>query len=700
MKVNELDIVNDRCLRGSEKVTVSIVTFGSKPVDVSATVQSVLSQTWQQFEWVIGLADGLNAITIPQTDARIKLQPASQQKGVALNRIIKENKSQYIFFLEWGDVLLATALEKMLLTLSINPELDFVNAYGESEGVIKNELSDSANFLRRNPGVHSFVTRAGIFDNIRFDESINEAHLYWDFWFNAGIHGFWGYTIPEVLYTVDPRQLRNRQKKNIRSTAALTKKYESLVVKGFPSKKLSVFNFDRQVADTSLSGEWVTPVAERSVLFLLPYLEIGGADKFNLDLISGLKQRDWDITIACTLKGGNRWSAAFHKQTNDIFYLDHYANDSVYFKSLYHLVVTRKPAVIFVSQSMYGYHILPYIKKKFPEIAIVDYLHTEAPGWYNGGYPYISTLYQQLLDRTIVSSNHLKEWCIDRGAEANKLEVCYINVDVQAAKRNGNNRQRIRDKWKVADDTRVLLFAGRLTEQKQPLVMLKSIEKLYQRNKNFRCVIIGDGPERKKLLAGIRRSPASPVIRYLGQQENERVMEYMDAADIFFLPSAFEGIALTIYEAMAKSLAIVGADVGGQSELVSSDCGYLVKRSGEEKESGEYAGVLLNLIQDRSLLLSMQNNSRARVVNNFALSEMINGVERIMKNCIQYGSKDPVELAPQYLLQLNRLVFQTHVNDVLWVRSIGRFNTFLKRYRRPLYIARRVYRKLKAIFSS
>jgi glycosyltransferase involved in cell wall biosynthesis len=53
----------------------------------------------------------------------------------------------------------------------------------------------------------------------------------------------------------------------------------------------------------------------------------------------------------------------------------------------------------------------------------------------------------------------------------------------------------------------------------------------------------------------------------------------MAATDIFFLPSQWEGIALTLFEAMAMQLVPVAADVGGQRELVTPDCGFLISQA-------------------------------------------------------------------------------------------------------------------------
>lgn len=708
MKTIEQDIAYNASVQAMNRVMVSIFTVVRHSVDISATIHAVLSQTLQRFEWSI-IVTGSSGSTsylddISQSDPRIRVIQGHGGKAGSLNQLILQGNSDYIFFIDAGDVPEDTALEKMLLTLCTNSEFDFVSPYRrdrQGKGhTVRNVFPAPGNLLDQDPGTNFFVTGAGVFRSLLFDESLHDDLVYWDFWLNAATFGYTGYTIPEVLYTSDGAAATGTLYGDRDHKALLNLKYAAKLAEQRPAKKLSVFNFDKQVGDLGLSTLVTGSSQQQSVLFLLPYLEVGGADKFNLDLVSGLRQKNWAITIACTLKSENTWASHFLQETDDVFFLDHYANDSLYFRIIDHLIASRKPSAVFISHAMYGYYIVPYIRKKFPGIRILDYLHCEAPGWHNGGYPFISTLYHGLLDKTITSSQHLKNWCIGRGATESKTEVCYINIDFAQTCRNENKRRQIRKDLRIPDEKPVLLFVGRLTEQKQPLVLLKSLEKLYRKNKNFHCLVIGDGPDRKKLLHATRKSVARNSIHYLGQLDNERVKDYMDAADIFFLPSAFEGIALTIYEAMAKSLAIVSANVGGQRELVTADCGFLVERSDSETESEEYAGILNKMLESPSLVSEMQRNSRHRVVSNFGLNKMIDKIESIIKQSISNVSAAETDIAPHYLLLLNRLVFQTHVTDVLWTHSNNRFNSFLKRYRKPYNIGRRIYHKLKASFSS
>ena len=75
------------------------------------------------------------------------------------------------------------------------------------------------------------------------------------------------------------------------------------------------------------------------------------------------------------------------------------------------------------------------------------------------------------------------------------------------------------------------------------------------------------------------------------RDSNRRIKDLLNAADIFFLPSQMEGISVAIYEAMSMGIVSVGADVGGQSELVTETCGFLIKRDAQERE--HYVGCLL-----------------------------------------------------------------------------------------------------------
>ena len=60
------------------------------------------------------------------------------------------------------------------------------------------------------------------------------------------------------------------------------------------------------------------------LLMVLPWLTLGGADKFNLDVLEQLTQRGWEVSLATTLTGDSSWLSKFAELTPDIFILQHF----------------------------------------------------------------------------------------------------------------------------------------------------------------------------------------------------------------------------------------------------------------------------------------------------------------------------------------------------------------------------------------
>lgn len=436
---------------------------------------------------------------------------------------------------------------------------------------------------------------------------------------------------------------------------------------------------------------------KKNILFIIPWMEIGGADKFNLCLAAGLKNKDWSIHIVCTSKSSHPWKAEFEAISKNIWLLSDSASIEIMALRIQNIIIANSIDIIFLSNSMQGYQLLPWLTSNLPNIPVVDYLHCEDIDWHNGGYPMVSATFHEFIDHTVTTSGQLQQWLIERGTDRSNTSVCYINIDTIANRKNIDRNLTVRKLLGISKDITMILFVARLTPQKQPLVLLESIEQLYQVNKSFKCIIIGDGPEKTTLLSQINKSKAKQAIHFLGSLPNEEVMDYMDAADIFFLPSAYEGIALSIFEAMAKELAIVGADVGGQKELVTPDCGYLIPRSSPKQEAGMYANILSKLISEPNKIKELGKNSRRRVEEHFPLEQMINKMDMILQEAIKNHKSLAANVADQYLILLNRLLHLESVNQQLSEVSNNKINKLLLKYQRQYNLARKSYHKLRGI---
>ena len=192
-----------------------------------------------------------------------------------------------------------------------------------------------------------------------------------------------------------------------------------------------------------------------------------------------------------------------------------------------------------LSNSHLGYQLLPYLRAQFPELPFVDYLHMEEEA-VGGGYPRCSILYQSQITRTVVSSQHLKEWMVSHGLDAPRIEVCQTNIDPALWSRSRHDSPALRKKWNLEPDRPVILYAGRICDQKQPRVFGNVIEQLTRRHLAFTALVAGDGPDLPGLKQFVEQKRLSQV-RFLGAVPNEAMAELLAISDVFLPALAMGG---------------------------------------------------------------------------------------------------------------------------------------------------------------
>jgi len=307
-----------------------------------------------------------------------------------------------------------------------------------------------------------------------------------------------------------------------------------------------------------------------------------------------------------------------------------------YPRFLRYLIQSRQVDVVLVSHSELGYHLLPYLRAHFPNVTFLDFCHIEEEHWGNGGYPRIAVEYQELLDLNIVSSNYLKGWMVERGADPQRIGVCYTNIDQEEWCPNPEQRAEVRHGLGLEDAVPLILYAGRICAQKQPRVFAQTVLRLQHQGSHFVAVVAGDGPELNGLRSLVKKNKLNDQVRLLGAVSIERIKQLMAGADILFLPSQWEGISLAIYEAMACGLPVVGADVGGQCELVTPECGVLIARSDKETEAQQYAEVLAELMRHPQRRNEMGQAARARVSAHFRVEHMAERIVSLLEKAIDF----------------------------------------------------------------
>lgn len=159
---------------------------------------------------------------------------------------------------------------------------------------------------------------------------------------------------------------------------------------------------------------------------------------------------------------------------------------------------------------------------------------------------------------------------------------------------DGTRKHELRKKLiEVDDETKVVLFVGRLHLEKDIDTLFKAFEKLLETRNNAELVLIGTGPEEENCKELARKLAITSKVRFLGYVPHEKMPDYYNAADVYVLTSIWEELSNTIMEAMACGLPVIATNVGGNPYLVKDQVtGFLVSAKNPEALSERIAYAL------------------------------------------------------------------------------------------------------------
>ena len=215
------------------------------------------------------------------------------------------------------------------------------------------------------------------------------------------------------------------------------------------------------------------------------------------------------------------------------------------------------------------------------------------PDGNNKKYLLLNKTLRPLVHKYVAVSGDLANWLVRslRVPRGNVAEI-HNGVDVEAFRPRNGPRTPIGPPGFIRVDSFVVGTVGGFRLIKAQSVLVEAVAHLAkahpQLRERLRLILVGDGPSYNEVVRAIREFHCEGMVWLPGSRRN--ISEFMQAFDVFALPSLGEGMSNTILEAMASGLPVVATRVGGNPELVDEgpDRGTLVRR-GDPGRTGRCA---------------------------------------------------------------------------------------------------------------
>lgn len=218
-------------------------------------------------------------------------------------------------------------------------------------------------------------------------------------------------------------------------------------------------------------------------------------------------------------------------------------------------------------------------------------------------------------------SESLKEQTYELIDTVKPIETIYNFVDerVYCPQDAGN----LKEQFGIQEDEKVIIHVSNFRKIKNLPHIVDAFMKI-RGNVKAKLLLVGDGPEKHRVMDQVKESPYVKDVLFLGKQEN--LAELYAISDLKLLLSQQESFGLVLLEAMACGVPCIGTTVGGIPEVIDHGVdGYLVEL-GDTDAVADYAVQLLN---DEDKLLRFREAAMRAVSEKFHSSKIVEQYEQL-----------------------------------------------------------------------
>jgi glycosyltransferase involved in cell wall biosynthesis len=369
-----------------------------------------------------------------------------------------------------------------------------------------------------------------------------------------------------------------------------------------------------------------------SVLFLIPQLGSGGAERQLVALATGLKRMGYPVKVA-VFYAGLSMEAGLHEAKIPVLNLNksRWGVPVLYYR-LIGLLRREHPNVLYSYLSLANdWSIL--LKPWVPATRIIWGIRISNLDLRNydlqGQITYLlETVLARFVNQFICNSFAGLKVAEERGIPRSKIHVIPNGIDVKHFKPLREARKQFRREWGIRESDKLIGLIARLDPIKDHETFLKAASLLAQERKDVRFVCVGTGP--KSYETKLRKLAESLNLddRLIWTGDRQDMQNVYNGLDVMVLSSYGEGFANVVGEAMACGVPCVVTDVG-DSALIVDRTGEIVPPKDPKALKEGMARMLSRIDHEKEKLTG---DCRQRIVNEFSVETMIQRTIEVLEH--------------------------------------------------------------------
>jgi len=187
------------------------------------------------------------------------------------------------------------------------------------------------------------------------------------------------------------------------------------------------------------------------------------------------------------------------------------------------------------------------------------------------------TLTEILSDKVVFVSKAVQNslsWIEKLLINQKKCKVIYYGVDTP--KVNDEEKKRIKNKFNIKENEKIITHTGRMVPVKQQDKIIEIFSKMLKKDNHLKLLIVGDGPLKEKLFKQVKNLKIENNVIFTGLVQREEVYSILSISDYFIMLSKTEGHSVSLLEAMSYGAIPILSKIESFQETISDNLAVFV----------------------------------------------------------------------------------------------------------------------------